>query len=396
VSLNTWDEIWSNAPRHPQTVAQTLEPVKLSREVLDWATERAGYTLHSFAESIAKRDADRKRIAAGELTSSQIGKLAKKAKVPFGYMFLPEPPELKRPSIPDLRQIQNAVPLSDDFYEVLEDVLAKQAWYADYLSDSGAKSLPFVGKFEGAGVRRVGDIVTDMRAVMKLEDRDRSGSPDTAIYFSKLSAKAEAAGVLVIKTSYVKGATKRALSEKEFRGFALTHPVAPVVFVNGRDAEVAAIFTLMHELAHVWLGITGVTDLAPKPTANTERVCNAVAGELLVPSIDFKARWDGPESLAQLATHYRVSRLVIARRAFDHGFVDQDFYNMVAKAARAPRAAGTPSALMTIPIRNSKRFTRVVVSEAMSGHTLLREAAGLLNVKPDTVVALAKGRVKNG
>lgn len=379
-----------------RTETYTLEPVKLSREVLDWATERAGLTLQSFAESIASRDAERKRIAGGELTSAQVAKLAKKAKVPFGYMFLPEPPELKRPSIPDLRQVQNAIPLSDDFYEVLEDVLTKQAWYVDYLSESGAKALEFIGKFAGAGIRKVGEIVADMRAVMDFKERDRSGSADAAIYFSKLSAKAEAAGILVIKTSFVKSATRRSLSENEFRGFALSHPIAPVVFVNGRDAEVAAVFTLMHELAHLWLGISGVTDLMPKPTANTERVCNAVAGELLVPSTDFKARWTGEESVAVLATHYRVSRLVIARRALDHGLVDQDFYNMIANAARPPRTAGTPSALVTIPIRNSKRFTRVVVSEAMSGNTLLREAASLLNVRPDTVVALAKGRVKNG
>ncbi|WP_159680830.1 ImmA/IrrE family metallo-endopeptidase [Luteimonas sp. 9C] len=368
----------------------------LSREVLDWAADKAGYTLQSFADSIAKRDADRQRIAAGQLTSAQVAKLAKKAKVPFGYLFLEKPPEIKQATIPDLRQVQNAVPLSDDFYEVLEDVMAKQQWYAEYLSESGERALPFVGRFASVASRKVPAIVADMRQVMKLSDEDRRTSADATAYFSKLSAKAEAVGILVIKTSFVKAATKRALSEKEFRGFALSHPTAPVVFVNGRDAEVAAIFTLMHELAHIWLGITGVTDLTAKPASNVERICNAVAGELLVPSADFAGRWNSPEDLQRLASYYRVSKLVIARRALDSGYVDQDFYDEVANAARAPKKPGKPTALLTIPVRNSKRFTRTVVAEAMSGQTLLREAASLLNVRPDTVVALAKGRVKNG
>lgn len=373
-----------------------MEPVTISRAVLKWATEKAGLTPQSFAELVSTRDTARARIASGSLTPAQAAKLAKKARIPFGYLFLSEPPNIKRPSIPDLRQVQNAIPLSEDFYEVLEDVVAKQQWYAEYLSETGDRPLPFVGKFNRPAASQTAAIVKDMREVLKLEDKDRSSSPDVVAYFSKLSSKAENAGVLVIRTSYVKGATKRGLSEKEFRGFVLSHPTAPLVFVNGKDAEVAALFTLMHELAHIWMGVSGITDLNPMPTNGAERICNAVAGELLVPEGDFKNRWAGPDDLQQLANHYRVSRLVIARRALDFGYVDQAFYDSVAQTSKASKKSGQPSPWVTIPVRNSKRFTWTVVSEAMSGHTLLRDAASLLNVRPDTVVALAKGRVKNG
>lgn len=370
----------------------TVETVTLSKQVLDWAAAKAGHTLESFAETVAKRDSDRERITGGILTSTQAAKLAKQARVPFGYLFLEEPPELETPTIPDLRQVQNPLPLSNEFYEVLGDVVAKQQWYAEYLQENGHAPLAFVGKFSDPQSRKAPAIVKDMRDVLKLDDRIRSSSSDTASYFSKLSSRAEDAGVLVIKSSFVRGATKRGLSEKEFRGFALSHPIAPVVFVNGKDAEVAAVFTLMHELAHIWMGISGVTDLASKVTNSVEKICNAVAGELLVPSGDFKERWGGPQDLQTLATHYRVSKLVIARRALDFGFVDQAFYEDVAKKSKSAKPSGSPTALVTIPVRNSKRFTRTVVSEAMSGHTLLREAARLLNVRPDTVVALAKGK----
>jgi Zn-dependent peptidase ImmA (M78 family) len=310
-----------------------MEPVTISREVLEWATDKAGLNPRSFAEAIAKRDADRDRIADGKLTPSQAAKLAKKARVPFGYLFLSKPPQVPRPQIPDLRQVQNPVPLSDDFYEVLEDVIAKQQWYAEYLTETGAEELPFVGRFKTPA--SVATIVKDIRNVLGFDDQDRSTSQNSAAYFSKLSAKIEEARVLVIKASFVKAATRRSLSEKEFRGFALSDRMVPVVFVNGRDAEVAALFTLMHEVAHIWLGVSGVTDLATKASNAVERVCNAVAGELLVPADQFKSKWNSPDDLSRLASFYRVSRLVIARRALDMGLVDRDFYEQVAKTSKS-------------------------------------------------------------
>jgi hypothetical protein len=207
----------------PSNVNETdMEPVTISRAVLKWATDKAGLTPQTFAEAIAKRDADRARIANGSLTPAQAVKLAKKARVPFGYLFLTEPPKTKRPSIPDLRQVQNPVPLSNDFYEVLEDVVAKQQWYAEYLHEVGAQEVPVVGRFNTSASRKVAPIVQDIRKVLKFDDQDRSKSQDAAAYFSKLSAKIEEARILVIKASYVKGATRRSLDEKEFRGLPPT------------------------------------------------------------------------------------------------------------------------------------------------------------------------------
>ena len=374
-----------------------VEALEFSRDVLDWAAEKAGQTLHSFAENVAKREKDRERITEGLLTVPQAEKLAKAARIPFGYLFLSEPPEFARPNIPDLRQIQEAQPLSGDFYETLEDVLAKQSWLIEYLTEAGAAELPFVGRFANDARRNADDIVADMRRELGVTDDDRRKSPDAATYFSALSAKAEAKGVLVFKTSYVKSNTRRPISEKEFRGFAVAHKLVPLVFVNGRDAEVAAVFTLIHELAHIWLGITGVSDVTPSRFGNpTERLCNRVAANFLVPIDTFLERWGGPQDVDRLAKYFRVSKLVIARRALDTKLVDQAFYDEVAANTKKVKSNGKPTALVTIPIRNSKKFTRTIVASAMSGQTLLRDAASLLNVKPDTVVALAKGRAENG
>lgn len=385
--------------RHMKAAARQLnvEALPLSREVLDWAAAKAGETLSSFAESVAKRDRDRESIREGRLTVSQAEKLAKKARIPFGYLFLSEPPAAPRPSIPDLRQVQDSTPLSDDFFETLEDVLAKQQWFIEYLTEAGAPELPFVGRFAAPSKRSADTIAADIRRELGISDDDRRRSADAAAYFSNLSAKAEDKGILVFKTSYVKSNTRRPLSEKELRGFAIAHRSVPVVFINGRDAEVAAVFTLIHELAHIWLGVTGVSDVTPGKFGDpVEQLCNRVAADVLVPLESFLARWTGPEDLEQVAKYYRVSKLVIARRALDNGLVDQAFYNEVAANSHRVKSSGKPTALVTIPIRNSKKFTRTIVASAMSGQTLLRDAASLLNVKPDTVVALAKGRVANG
>ena len=150
-----------------------VKAVTLSREVLDWAAERAGHTVHSFAESVAKRTKDRQRIAEGCLSISQAEKLAKSAHIPFGYLFLSTPPKIERPKIPDLRQIQEAAPLSNDFYETLEDIIAKQQWLVEYLTEAGTAELPFVGRFSNGAKHTASSVVEDMRRELGISDEDR-------------------------------------------------------------------------------------------------------------------------------------------------------------------------------------------------------------------------------
>lgn len=371
-----------------------MTQIVISHKVLNWAAEKADGSLHSFAEQIAKRKKDRDQILEGRLTVPQIEKLANKAHIPFGYLFLNEPPKLEKIEIPDLRRVQNAEPLSRNFYDTLEDIKRKQEWFIDYIKDSGGIEVPFVGKFK-EGRRAANIIAADIKRELNISDDDRRKSANSEIYFSRLSEKIENAGILVFKSSIVKSNTRQTLSESEFRGFAINHKFAPLIFVNGRDAQVASVFTLIHELAHIWIGVDGVSDIAASINNPIEKLCNDVASRVLVPNDVFMEQWDGFSSIDRLAKYFRVSRVVIARRAMDNGLINQTQYDEIATKSQRTNKSGKPTIYQTLPIRNSKKLTSALIADAMSGNTLLREAAKLLNVKTSTVVNFGKRAMKN-
>jgi Zn-dependent peptidase ImmA (M78 family) len=366
--------------------------LNLSTIVLDWAAKSVGESLESIATALARRPAVRERIMRGELTVAQAEKLAKQTRVPFGLLFLEEPPQLTQPAIPDLRQMDTPAPLSRDFFDVLADVLGKQEWYAAQLKRLDASAIPFVGRFKLNEALPAIVVAEDIRGTLGFTDECRSVSTTPEAYFSAISAKAESVGVLVMKNGIVKSNTRRALTEQEFRGFALADPLAPIVFVNGRDAGVASVFTLLHELAHVWLGETGVSDVFGPRDRDLERFCNRVAAEVLVPKAAFLREWQRTPDADVVARHFRVSRFVVGIRAVQLGRLTQAALDtlMATRLPQRKRSDGG-NGLANIPIRNSRRLTRALVMSAVRGETMYRDAARLLNVRPDTVVTLAHG-----
>lgn len=326
-------------------------------------------------------------------TFRQAQQWADRAHIPFGFLFLKAPPQEALP-LPDLRTVGGDTPVSPsvDLLDTVRDVLRKQAWYLDYLAEQEREALPFVGKFSSADA--VGDVVADLRQVLGVLAPPKKGGDE---YMRRLLAGADAAGILVMRSGIVGSNTHRKLDVGEFRGFAISDKYAPVVFINIADAPAARLFTLIHELAHIWIGSSGISSVSPADNRKVETFCNAVAGEFLVPESLFRERWKNAVNwtaqLPELATGFHVSKLVIARRACDMGFISRDayvaFYLAELKAYQDQKGGGG-NFYRSAESKNSKRFSRAVLSEALSGRLLLREAGKLLGVQPAKVRTYAE------
>lgn len=377
-----------------------MTTLSLAPEVLQWAAGNIGSTVEQLAVRIAS-ESKKSSFIAGKMTPKQAEKFASLTHVPFGHLFLESPPEINRAVLPDLRQVQFADQLSSSFYETVKDIQRKQEWFSEYLDDAEANYPQCVGKYHysTADTETVAkDIAKSIGCGSDLRKRCTSKEE----YFSELVKGVESIGILVFKNGVVHNNGHRPLSVSEFRGFAIAHKKAPVVFVNGRDAAAAWMFTLVHEVAHIFFGASGVSDVSAtvhRDLDGLEEKCNKVAAEVLTPKIEFLAAWEqcDSEHLIVLARFFKVSQLVVARRALDFGLISKEDYLRVLQRTRYSEAKnkedGGGDYYRSVVVRNSKKLTRAVVAEAFSGRMLLRDAGSLLNVSPNSVAELYRRRV---
>ena len=314
--------------------------------------------------------------------------------MPFGLLFLPEPPNEPVP-IPDMRTLGNvAVPRpSVDLLDTIYTCQTRQDWYRDYVLDQGRAPLEFVGS--ATADTNVAEAARKIRAALDFDLTERAVFTDSDDALRQLIDRIEATGVLVMVNGIVGGDTHRPLDPEEFRGFALSDPIAPLIFVNGADTKAAQTFTLIHELAHVWLGGSALSDAAmvARDGVAEELWCNQVAADVLVPLAALRRDYQGqptPQELTRLACRYRVSTLVILKRLFDARFLGWEAYREryaaerrtaieLAKQRRGEKSGG--NYYNTQPLRLSRQFARAVISSTYQGDTSFRDAFRLLGTK---------------
>jgi Zn-dependent peptidase ImmA (M78 family)/transcriptional regulator with XRE-family HTH domain len=388
----------------------TVTEAFITPKVARWARERVGISHAELADSLG---ADPHEIEAWEQgeTRPPFGKaqdLAKTLRVPFGFLFLSEPPAEKTP-IPDLRTVVEGrtAKLSPDFTELLNDVLVKHEWYREYLEGQQTEELPFVGKFRVAdGIERVSADLSDFLSIAP----SRKDSYTSDEFLRQLSRTAESQGIMVMRSGIVRGNTRRKLSVDEFRGFVISDKLAPLVFINGRDSKAAQIFTLVHELVHIWIDRSGISnpDLKEIPDEQKnaiERFCNSVTAEVLVPQRDFLQSLPAAfndQTIQKLTAHYRVSTIVILRRAYELGAITRNhFFDLFEREQQKQKereekeeeepTKGGGNFYLTLPVRNSHRFTETVLSALQTERVSYREAASLLGVRTGTLPKLIEG-----
>ncbi|WP_415757804.1 ImmA/IrrE family metallo-endopeptidase [Pseudomonas sp. LT1P18] len=363
--------------------------------LLTWSRERAGLSTEQVAKKLPVKPDRVQEWESGETkpTFLQAQKWASLAHVPFGFLFLQKPPVEELP-LPDLRTVGGLAPQrpSLELLDTVRDSIRKQDWYLEYLQHQEHQPLAFVGRFNSRS--QVAEVVDDVRRILGV-------NPDVARldydkYSRALIEAAEAAGILVMRSGIAIGNTHRKLEVSEFRGFAISNAYAPVVFINSSDAPTARLFTLLHELAHIWIGSSGVSDGNTANGRDEERFCNAVAGEFLAPEVQFRALWNAnvnwEDNLAPLAARFHISKLAIGRRALDLGYLSQAqysaYYRMILKTFQDDKG-GAGDYYRNTTAKNSPRLSKAVLTEAMSGRMLLRDAGHLLGVQPAKLRTLA-------
>jgi Zn-dependent peptidase ImmA (M78 family) len=376
----------------------TVAYAKINPALLGWARGRAQLSEIVLADKLGISEKKLKAWEDGEkpMTFRQAQSFADKTHIPFGYLFLPKPPEESLP-LPDLRTINGQRPLrpSAELLDIINIVLQRQSWYRDYLLEQGEAGSDVVGRCNLQ--TPVAQAVQDMRQILGVATHPDRGSWDD--YFRSLIQKIERIGILVMRQGFVHH-WSRALSVTEFRGFAVADKVAPLIFINQADAPSARLFTLIHELAHIWVGQSGISNSDPETERKEEVFCNAVAAEFLVPEAEFLALWQEDceswqQNIAPLEAHFHVSPWVLTRRALTLNKVSllqyqQYIADLQAQYKTRESSKSGPTYYRTKHSQISDRFSKAVVAEALSGRLLLRDAGRLLDMKPNNIINYAK------
>lgn len=329
-------------------------------------------------------------------TVNQLADFAKTVRLPFGYFFLNSLPKINN-TLPLFRSGKSnpVFDYSADLQESIQTIERRQQWLVEYLKAEQADSLPFVGSFTvGDGTL---DIAANIRQVLQLPVNWAPSLPDKDAALRYLIEKVESAGIYVTINGVVGNNGRRNLNPDEFKGFVLSNAFAPYIFINGKDYPAAKIFTLMHELVHIWLGNSAAFDLQGFMPADNlvEKKCDAVAAELLVAENTLRPMWDQykhqPNPVLALERVFKVSRIVIARRLLDLGIFSKNdffvFYNEYKKyweqeAAESEQGGG--SFYNNQNYRVGKAFFNTITEGARSGKLLYTDAYKLTGLHGKT------------
>lgn len=347
------------------------------------------------------RSLDKWQEGEAQPTLRQLESFAAATRTPFGYFFLLEPPREELP-IPDFRTVGSVAidRPSPDLLDTIYLCQQRQDWYRTDALILREEPREFVGS---ATIRS--NYVRTAAAIreaigLDLNERAELGTFEDAL--RKMIDSADSAGVLVMVSGIVGGNTHRALDVGEFRGFALSDDLAPLVFINGTDTKAGQMFTLAHELAHIWLGQSALTNAtagtvaagSSRPGSDVEQWCNSVAAEMLVPMASFRVVYRLGEPLdaemQRLARHYKVSTLVVLRRMLDAEGLSRNEFRAAYEAeaahlrrimTRRREAGGRGNFYATAKTRLSRRFATAVLAATWEGRSTFTEAFRMLGCR---------------
>ncbi len=366
----------------------TSPRMKVRPELLQWACKRRQADPAELRKRFPKYDDW--ESGNNQPTFRQLEAFAKFTQVPFLTLLFPEPREEKIP-IQDLRTVgnRNISQPSGNLLDTIYMCQQRQGWYQTFAMLEGEEPLPFVGS-----ATLQSDVETTakkIRATLSFDIEERQQLPNWTQALRYFANQVDDLGILVMISGVVRNNPHRKLNPEEFRGFALADKLAPLVFINGADTKAAQIFTLAHELAHIWLGESSLSNVTPDSFSphRIERWCNQVAAEVLVPLVSLRQNFREDvtlsDELQRLVNYYKTSTLVVLRRLFEiealqySTFAEQYRYQLSQLKPR--KGSGEGNFHATLKTRVGQRFGTALVESTLSGDTSHKDALYYLGIK---------------
>ena len=378
----------------------------INHRMLTWARESARISVEDVARKFNKEPHVIQAWESGSdyPTLVQLRTLSDTYKRSIAIFYLPSPPEDFQP-IKDFRKLprEYSREFSTELLFLLRDTQDRKRKLKEILIADGVEELDFVGSVN----RRTNskDVSEAIRKTLGLtiEDPIKCRKPEE--FFKLLSSKAEEQGIFVFR--------KGGIDSEEARGFVLCDKYAPFIFINSGDSISAQIFTLAHELVHLWINQEGISNLAPLTSVSSEEelvevFCNKVANELLVEDRYFDKflvelnAFSIDERINRISDVFKVSREVIARKILDKGLITKKKYEELKeqyknewnefkrnKKEKFKAQEGGPSYYLLTTIANGYSYTRRILGAYYSGILSGRDSSGLLGVKLNNFAKLA-------
>lgn len=375
------------------------ERANITPKVLKWARESAKISKTDAAAKVSvkleKIQEWEKGDSAPSLRQAKI--LAKAYQRSFAIFFLPEPPLDFHP-LEDFRKSGSA-PLSTSSIFIIREIQQKQSWISENIKDNGENKLDFVGKFSFNNNPK--DIADNILETLQI-------APPNYMNVNPIKRwidKAESKGIFVSRSSFIHSRLK--LNIDEIQGFAIADDYAPFVFINSADWNAPQLFTLVHELAHIWIASTGISNgLVPEIRDSSkfhpvELFCNEIAANALIPNnfiynIPSKT-FNSSQEVFNISKNLGVSSYAFIVRALNLNLISQEKYKNLKnesdqqfmeymkaeanKKLRQKKKPGGPSPYLLRMNRNSKLFTQIVLDAFNGGRIEPNYASSLLHVK---------------